>query len=187
MKIVTIMGSPHEDGNTATALAMFEKHVAGENEVDRIDLKDFEVNGCQGCFACQQTAGAPGCVVPDDGNDLLERVMAADAIVYATPLYMWGVTSALHAFLERHLSLVSGYMSEDWNSLIAGKPAALLVACGGPVEGNADVVQIVFERVCTYAKVKPVGTFIVPRCTIPDELGEEAEGITSKMADGIIA
>ncbi len=187
MKIVTIMGSPHKDGNTAAALAMFEKHVAGGHEVDSIILPNFEVKGCQGCFACQQTVGAPGCVVPDDGNDLLERVMAADALVYATPLYMWGMTSTLHAFLERHLSLVSGYMSEDWKSLIAGKPAALLVAAGGPDEDNADVIKTVFERICRYARAKHVGTFVVAKCTTPDKLGVEAEGITKKMADGITA
>ncbi len=187
MKIVTIMGSPHKDGNTATALAMFEKRVAGEHEVERVVLSDFDVKGCQGCFACQQTIGVPGCVVPDDGNDLLERVMAADAVVYATPLYMWGMTSTLHAFLERHLSLVSGHMSEDWNSLIAGRPAALLVAAGGPDEENADVIKTVFERICQYARAKHVGTFVVAHCTTPDKLGAEAEEIAKKIADGITA
>ncbi len=187
MKIVTIMGSPHRNGTTAAALAMFEAQVAGSHEVDSIVLADFEVKGCQGCFACQQTVDAPGCVLPDDGNGLLERIQAADAVVYATPLHMWGIASGLRGLLERHLSMVSGYMTEEWRSLVDGKPAALLVAAGGPVEGNADAIQTVFERVCQYAKAKHVGTFVVPGCTTPEKLGTETEGIAKKLADGIVA
>ncbi len=71
--------------------------------------------------------------------------------------------------------------------LLATVTSALLVACGGPIEENADVIQTVFERVCSYSKVKPVGAFIIPLCTTPDKLGAEAEGITKKLADGITA
>lgn len=185
MKIVTVMGSPHKSGNTATALSMFEELVKDEHDLDRIVLADFEVKGCQGCFACQQTQDAPGCVVPDDGNALLERITAADAVVYATPLYMWGMTALLHAFIERHISLVKRGADGEMRSLSGETPLALLVTSGGPEEKNADLIKSVFARMCQYSGRRDAGTFVVGGCTNPDQLGDDARAVAAKLAEAI--
>jgi len=186
VRIMTVMGSPHRDGNTASVLSMFDELVTGEHELDRVVLADFEVKGCQGCFACQGTPDAPGCILPDDGNALLERVLAADAIVYATPLYMWGMTAALHAFLERHISLIKRGDGE-MRSLTGETPVALLVTSGGPEEKNADLIKTVFERMCQYSGRRDLGTFVVGGCTSPDQLGDDARAVAKRLADALAA
>jgi multimeric flavodoxin WrbA len=187
VKIMTVLGSPKKGGNTAAALAMFEKLVAEGHEVERVNIADMNFTGCQGCYSCQQNADEPSCILSDDASDVYRRILGCDAIVYAAPLYMWGFPSGIHGFMERHLSLVTGYGTPGYKSLVKGKRTALLMTCGGPVENNADLVQGVFERFADYAQAENVGAFIVAGATTPDEIEAKAEGVVAEMAKAIVA
>ena len=187
MKIVTILGSPKLERNTAKVLAMVERELGEGHEIDRVDLPRLDVMGCQGCYACQQNPDEPSCVIKDDASGVLRRIAESDAIVYASPLYMWGLPSKLHALLERHLSLVTGYGSPRYKSLIEGKRAAFLLTCAGPVDDNADAVQIVFDRIASYGKVDLTGKYIVPGCTMPDSLPDAAEAAAKQLAADLTA
>ena len=185
MKIMTILGSPKKKGNTATALSMFEELIAKDYEVDRVNIVDLDVKGCKGCYACQRTADEPGCVQKDDVGAILERMINADAVIYATPLYDWSFSSQIKALLDRHLCLVTGYGTENYKSLIDGKKLALLVTCAGPEDNNADLIQGIFDRMTDYLKGTPVGKYVVPFCTTPDEMGDKAMEIAAEMAEEI--
>jgi multimeric flavodoxin WrbA len=185
MKIVTIMGSPHKNGNTATVLGKFEEKISSKHEVERVNMADVEVMGCVGCMACRDTPEAPGCIQRDDANGIFEKLIEADVVIYATPLYVWGFSSQLKAFLDRHVCLGTGSYGSDWSSLVAGKPAMLLVTSGGPEENNADIIQTSFDRICSYLKMDCGGKFIVGLCTTPDELGDRAEETASRMAEAL--
>ena len=66
MKVVTILGSPKKNGKTAEALTMLEDTlISGGNEVERISVVDYMVNGCHGCGACMAKKDEPGCVQKD--------------------------------------------------------------------------------------------------------------------------
>jgi multimeric flavodoxin WrbA len=186
MKILTILGSPKKKGNTGTVLSMFEEQAkATGHDIDRVNLADAKVGGCMGCYACQQNPDEPACVQPDDMQGIYDRILAADAVVYASPLYMWGFASGIRGLMERHLALVTGYMSPKYKSLLKGKKAALLATSGGPVEGNAELMQGVFDRFAAYAQYDNAGKFMVPTCTTPDALGSDAEGVARKMVGAL--
>ncbi len=158
MKVTTILGSPKKNGNTAAVLGRFEALIAEQHEVDRINVTDYQVGGCLACQSCQRVLGEPGCAQKDDAAALLERVMAADAVVYATPLYDWGVTAQIKALLDRHYAMVKWAADGSVASaLLKGKRVALLVTCAGPVEGNADLVQAMFDRTTNYLQCDMVG------------------------------
>ena len=182
MKIMTIMGSPRMEGNTAGALRMFEEAVGGVHETDRVNLPELDVMGCQGCYECQKTPTEASCVTRDGATDVLKRIAKADAVVYAAPLYMWGFPSKLHGLLERHLSLVTGYMSPEYVSLLEGKKTAYLMTCGGPVENNTEQVQGVIDKMASYSKADLVGKYIVAGATVPDEIEAKAADVVAKMA-----
>jgi multimeric flavodoxin WrbA len=186
MKIMAILGSPKKNGNTAAVLGKFEELIAKDHAVDRVNITDCDVKGCAGCYACQSTPDEPGCVIEDDAGPILERMMDADALVYATPLYCWSFTAHIKALLDRHLCLVTGYGTPDHKSLIAGKKVALLVTCGGPVENNADLIQGIFDRMFDFLKGDVVGKYIVPFCTTPDEMGDKAGETAKQMAGDIV-
>ena len=186
MKVTTILGSPKKNGNTATVLGRFEALIAPQHEVERVNVTDYQVGGCLGCQACQRVLDEPGCAQKDDAEALLKRLMAADAVVYATPLYDWSFTAQIKALLDRHYAMVKWAADGSVASaLLKGKPVALLVTCAGPVEGNTDLVQTTFDRTANYLQAKTVGKYVVPFCTAPQQLGEAAERIAQTMAADI--
>jgi multimeric flavodoxin WrbA len=186
MKVTTIMGSPRKKGNTAKVLGLLEELLAQGHEVDRIDMVDFQVKGCMGCAACKKITDQPGCVQKDEAGALFERIMDSDILIYASPLYSWGFTSQMKAFLDRHFCLVTGYGGPDYKSLIAGKRLALLVTCDGPIENNADLIQVAFDRIGDYLRCDVVGKYIIPFSSTPDALKDKAIEVARQMAKDIV-
>ncbi len=185
MKIITILGSPKKNGNTAKVLSMFEKIVEKNHEVERININQYKVDGCIGCYKCQEKKGEPGCVQKDDALAIFEKMIQADAIVYASPLYCWSFTSQIKPLIDRHFCLVSGYGTPEHESLLSGKTAALLVTCAGPVEGNCDAIQGIFSGISDYGKMIAKGNFILPFCTTPDAIGDNGAELAENLAKAI--
>ena len=185
MKIVALLGSPKKNGNTARVLSMFEEKVGDGHEVERIHIIKHKVGGCLGCYKCRETKDAPGCVQKDDALTIFDKMIQADAIVYASPLYCWSFSSQLKPLIDRHVCLVSDYGTPDHDSLISGKPTALLVTCAGPIEGNCDAIQGIFAGISGYTKTDPKGNFILPACTTPDAIGAEGAALAANLARAI--
>lgn len=187
MKIVMLMGSPRPSGNTATVLGMVEESLASEHEIKRYDVAQLDIIGCQGCYACADSPNEPGCVQRDDATGILDEILGADAIVYATPLYMWGIASDLRALMERHFCLVKTYGSPAKKSLVKGKRVAMLVTATGPVENNADAIQTVFDRFASYCECEVAGKFVLPGCGFTQAPGEDAGRLAARIAEALTA
>jgi multimeric flavodoxin WrbA len=172
MNILTILGSPRRRGNTAAVLEQFEILAAGQHRIERVNIMDWKVNGCLGCDVCQRVLDEPGCRQPDDGLAVLRRILAADLVVYASPVYAWSITAQLKALFDRHYCLVKWSAGEK--ALMAGRQAILLLTCGGSAGENADLVQPMFVRQMACMQAKIVGQFVVDNCSTPAALGERA-------------
>lgn len=98
-KILIIQGGGRPNGNTAQLAKAFMKGAqeAG-HEVEFVSLNNVQVNGCIGCNACRY--GKP-CVQKDGFNGLVPKILSADLLVFASPLYFWTISSKLKAFIER--------------------------------------------------------------------------------------
>lgn len=108
MRVVAINGSPRgAKGNTEVLLEQFLKGCKEVGaEIETIYLKDKEIKHCSGCFTCwTKTPGI--CIYNDDMKELLDKVVEADVIVYATPLYYYTVTGIMKDFMDRMLPLNS--------------------------------------------------------------------------------
>lgn len=186
MRIVAITGSPRKNGNTAKVLANFEEAVGNEHEIEKIRITAYQVNGCLGCSECKKSYNEPGCIQKDDAVSILERMMYADFVIYASPLYCWGFSSQIKALIDRHFCMIKGYGTPNYKSLLEGKNVALLVTCDGPIENNADLIQGVFERVSEYGKCKVVGKYIVPFCMDSDTIATKGMEIAKTMATDIL-
>lgn len=187
MKITTILGSPRRHGNTATVLAWFEARVGTEHTVRHIDLNDHRVGGCTGCENCQGVYDQCGCSQTDDGEDVLGEILAADVIVYASPVYCWGFTAQMKALIDRHFCITKWRDDEVVQSLAEGKRAMLLLTCGGSAEENADLIIPAFRREMACMRATILGEFVVPNCSTPDRLGEDARATAQAMADAMAA
>jgi multimeric flavodoxin WrbA len=185
MKVITLFGSPRKKGNTATVLSMVEKELENKHEVERISITQHKVGGCIGCYKCKENWSEPGCVQKDDALAIFEKMIQADAIVYASPLYCWSFTSQLKPLIDRHFCLAKNEGTSDYVSLIHGKPVALLVTCAGPIEGNCDAIQGIFAGLTDYLQLTRKGNFILPFCTTPDAIGSEAAELAGNLAQAI--
>ena len=102
MKVLAINGSPHgEKGNTALILEPFlngmKEAVA---EVRLFCTKSMKINPCQGEYDCWlKTPGK--CFQKDDMQKVLPELIEADILVFATPLYVDGMTGPMKNFLDR--------------------------------------------------------------------------------------
>lgn len=184
MKVLTIMGSPRKNGKTATALKLFEENMQSQgHEVERVNIIDYKINGCLGCFACFSKTNEPGCVQKDDAQAVFEKMFSADAIIYASPLYSFDFTAQLKPLIDRHFCLIK-------TPLLEGKRTALLITCAGQTEGNADLVQEAFRR--SFDKTKGVlhtdlvGEYVIPFSDAPD-FSERAKAMADTMAAEISA
>jgi multimeric flavodoxin WrbA len=188
VNVLTLIASPRADGNTAAILGWVETALRQEGHtIDRIDLTKLQIGACRSCFACAESPDEPGCVVQDDGQDVLRRMSEADAILFATPLYMWSFAGHLKPLLDRTLCLVRDYLSPTHRSFVERKPAALLVACGGPVEGNTEAVQFAFPRLADFLKLDDRGVWVFPNCTEPKKLPNTHENKARDLAEAFVA
>lgn len=170
MKVITILGSPKKNGKTAKALDLFEeKLISKGGVVERIHVTDYEMNGCLGCYSCVAKEDKPGCVQNDDILTILKKVVAADAVVYASPIYGFDFTAQIKPLLDRHLCLVTDFASPDMSSVIEGKPTLLLITCADATESNTDLAEKIFDRNFSgVLKSYVVGKYIVPFSAAPD-------------------
>jgi multimeric flavodoxin WrbA len=122
MKIVGISGSPRQ-GNTEWMLTHFlEAATDGGAGTEMLLLRKMDVQMCHGCLACEKGGKErPGiCVIKDDMNRVYPGLLAADAIVLATPGYMGLLSGLLKNFLDRTCAV--------WPRLEGKKIAGLAVA-----------------------------------------------------------
>ena len=68
------------------------------NEVEEISLKGKEIGYCIGCLACQKIGR---CVQKDDAAWIAEKVKAADALVFVTPIYYYEMSGQMKTLLDR--------------------------------------------------------------------------------------
>ena len=182
MNLLTIHGGPRSKGNTATILGWVEEDLrSAGHTVDHVEVSKLKIEGCRGCWACGKVLARPGCVLRDDALVVFEKMMAADAILIGSPLYMWGFPGQIKPLLDRFVCLVKD-TGPTYVSLVAGKRCALLVTCMGAETGNADVIQTIYGRIADYARLESAGVWIVPHCSEPDALGEQAREMARELA-----
>lgn len=77
------------------------------NNAELVSMKDKQIAFCKGCLACQKTGK---CVIKDDANEITEKMKNADVIVFATPVYYYGMSGQMKTLLDRANSLyISDY------------------------------------------------------------------------------
>ena len=98
-KVLIISSSLRKNANSeqlAVSFADGAKTVG--HEVEIISLRDKEIKFCIGCFACQKTQR---CFMHDDADVIREKMLHADVLVFATPIYYYEMSGALKTMLDR--------------------------------------------------------------------------------------
>ncbi len=156
-KILVLNGSPRgRHGNTHKLIEKFLeglKEVEEGLEIEYIEIRNKNIKDCTGCFSCwNKTPGK--CVHKDDMDELLEKFIIADTIIWATPLYHYTMTSILKRFIERTLPINEPYIVKKGN--VFGHPERystrekkniLISNCGFPEHHNFEVMVAEFKKI----------------------------------------
>jgi multimeric flavodoxin WrbA len=98
-KVLGIYGSPRRGGNTDLLLEETLKGAATEGaRVERIRLCDFRIAPCSECLSCFNDGA---CVIPDDMQGIYPRLLDADIVILASPIFFYGITGWAKALVDR--------------------------------------------------------------------------------------
>lgn len=100
MKTILIISSSIRTKSNSEILAQqaLQGALSAGNRAELVTLKDKDIRFCKGCLACQKTMK---CVIKDDVSEILEKVKAADTVVFATPIYYYELSGQLKTLLDR--------------------------------------------------------------------------------------
>lgn len=110
--VLIISSSPRRHGNSDLLCDMFAKGAEESgNNVEKIFLKDKEINYCTGCGVCNTTHR---CVIKDDMAEILDEMVNADVIVLATPVYFYSMAAQMKTLIDRTVPRYTEISDKDF-------------------------------------------------------------------------
>ena len=104
-QILVVSTSPRKGGNSDTlADALIQGAREAGHEVEKITLYDKTIGFCRGCLTCTETRR---CVIRDDADAIVQKMLTADVLVFATPIYYYGMCGQMKTLLDRANPLYS--------------------------------------------------------------------------------
>jgi multimeric flavodoxin WrbA len=175
MKVVGICGSQRKGGNCEILLkAALARARSGGAKTEFIGLYDKDIEFCDGCCKCDTTSV---CEIDDDIKGIIRKIMAADAIIFATPTYFDDVSGSMKNFLDRLNPAGIGRKMKD------KKVCIIAVGASDPMLSQRAIGTI--KLFCDTQLMNAVGTMWA-KAYKPGEVGEdkikEAEGLGEKLA-----
>ena len=100
MKHVIVISTSLRHGSNSDLLAdkFVEGAQAAGHEVEKISLVGKDIQFCKGCLACQQLGR---CVINDDVNGIMDKVLKADVVAWATPIYYYEMSGQMKTLIDR--------------------------------------------------------------------------------------
>jgi multimeric flavodoxin WrbA len=203
MKVLILAGSPRRKGNTNSLVKVFTDEAGKAAESSNVDivcevvnLYDLHIEPCVACRKCQADWNAPNCTISDDLQGragahmpgLFEKILEADLIITATPIYSWYCTAPMKSLLDRCVYALNKYYGDERGpSLWAEKRLAAIVTCGYPQEKGADIFEEGLMRYCMHSQLKYKGMLVERHMGYNIEfMDEEKEGHVREFARELI-
>ena len=160
------MGSPRKNGNTHV---MVSKILEGAKEMgadtELILLKDLEINECDGCHSCWK---GNDCSKNDDMNNIFPKIAECDTIIFGTPVYWYGPTALMKAFLDRFVY----FNCPDTRKMIKDLNAVMAVPFEEKHDATAEILIKMFDLSLKYMEVPIIEKVLAPGV---DKRGEVSE------------
>jgi len=155
-KILGIMGSPRKNGNTHILLNKIIEGAEAEGaQTEIVFLRDLTINECDGCHACWK---GNECSKNDDMNNLYTKISESDIIIFGTPVYWYGPTALIKAFLDRFVF----FNCPENREKIKGKKVIIAVPFEEENLETAEPLVKMFEKSFKYLEMALIEKVIVP-------------------------
>lgn len=128
--VLILSTSPRKGGNSDTLAEEFAREAG--HQVEKIELYNKTIGFCRGCLACQKTRR---CVIHDDADMIAQKMLTADVLVFATPIYFYEMCGQMKTLLDRSNPLYPADYAFREVYLLAAAADGELSAMGGAVKG----------------------------------------------------
>ena len=158
MKIVVLEGSPNPKGSTHILADCFRQGAeAAGHTVEFIDVAHAKIHPCTGCIHC----GYEGpCVQKDDVESIRKKILGADMLVFATPLYYYGMSAQLKALVDRFCAFNSSMQRKHMKS-------ALLTVAWNSDSWTFEALEAHYKTLVRYLNLTDMGMVLGYGCGTP--------------------
>lgn len=116
-KVLILSGSFRKGGNSDKLCDEFLKGAADAgHDVEKIFINDKKIGYCRGCGVCNNTHQ---CVQKDDMAEILNKMVAADVIVMATPVYFYTMNGQMKTLIDRTVPRYEEISGKDFYYIVA--------------------------------------------------------------------
>ena len=110
--VLIISASPRKGGNSDTLCDRFAQGAKESgNNVEKIFIAAKNIGYCRGCGVCNSTHK---CVQKDDMAEILDKMVSADVIVLATPVYFYTMDGQMKTFIDRTVPRYTETKNKDF-------------------------------------------------------------------------
>jgi multimeric flavodoxin WrbA len=138
-RVVVVLGSPRKNGNS-TILA--QNVISGAKslgaKVDSFYLHGMDIQPCDACEVCQKGEGDNDCIIADDMQDIYPKLLKANAIVIASPIYWFNLSAQVKLFMDRCYALGT---SDGYK--LKGKNIGIVLTYGDSDPFNSGAVNAI--------------------------------------------
>lgn len=151
-RIVVFVGSVRKNGNTDLLARAFVDGAKKNNDVEVVSVADYKINPCIGCNSCFARENHQ-CFQKDDMELIYRKLMDADIIVAASPVYFYGISAQLKAIVDRlHTPLRSEFPV---------KKLALLLVGAATLPELFDAIKVQYQLILNYFHLEDAGMVLV--------------------------
>lgn len=126
MKVIILSSSPRRNGNSEILCKQFAQGAAeAGHEVEMVNLNDYHIGFCRACEYCRQHDHV--CVLKDDANQIIDKIIQADVFVMTTPVYFYSLSGQLKTLIDRMFAREYEIRDSEKN-----KKAYLILTSGSP-------------------------------------------------------
>lgn len=139
-KVLILSGSPRKGGNSELLCDEFAKGAAeAGHTVEKIRVAEKNIGYCRACYACKNGS----CVQKDDMTEVLQKMIDADVLVFASPVYFYSIDAQLKALIDRTVARWLEVKDKEFYYIVtaadeARASAETTLAC---FRGYADCVE----------------------------------------------
>jgi len=171
-KIIGVVGSPRRNGNTELLTREALKAAEAEGiETELITLAGKEIKPCDGCRQCKEKK--VDCHIKDDLAPIFHKILKADGLILATPVYYGSATAQTKALIDR-----VGYWSGAYDRPLENKVGAPLVVARRAGQ-NFTFAQLIFFFFITGMIIPGTTYWTVAFGREKGEVAEDEEGIST--------
>lgn len=140
-KVLILSGSPRKEGNSDLLSDEFAKGALEAGcDVEKIRVAEKNIGYCRGCYACKNTGK---CAIKDDMAEVLQKIIDADVLVLASPVYFYSIDAQLKAVIDRTVARWLEVKNKEFYYIVTAadgekSSAETTIAC---FRGYADCVE----------------------------------------------